>query len=504
MDYTTNVGVYAQLSLISSEPDEIDQAITNRFGSGCCEKGYIIVPSGMPEFKQTSGAKIEEEHKTYTIPVAGQKVKKVRVRRTCEISGTLRAYDPNALYVCPNCNCPMNKIGSTPISLAHIPSGDTYVKITVEQHRLKCTNPQCPSPVFTFKATFKADGHNITTALENYTVSLLAYGLTLKEVSHITGLHKSIVKDIDKKRLEELYTVNGEGKALKKPETYSEYIGIDEFKLHDGHKYATVIADLVTGIVLFVAIGKKKEVVYKFIDFMGDEWMKHVVAVAMDMNSDFREAFQDKYPHIKVIFDHFHIVKNFNDKVVSEVRKDEQKRLKEEGDEEAARELKGSKYILTSSRRHLKEMDEDARLGKTIRREATLFDRPAIKAKGGYEERYNELIKGNELLSACDIIKEKLDKAFQYKQEKRMRDEIKDIIAICRGTNNTHFKWFANLLEKHIDGITAHARYHISSGIMEGINNRTKTIRRKSYGLPDDDYFFLKIIDASHQRTRFS
>ncbi|MCI6784350.1 MAG: transposase, partial [Lachnospiraceae bacterium] len=34
-------------------------------------------------------------------------------------------------------------------------------------------------------------------------------------------------------------------------------------------------------------------------------------------------------------------------------------------------------------------------------------------------------------------------------------------------------------------------------GKMEGINNKIKTIRRQGYGYPDDEYFFLKLIDMS-------
>lgn len=45
------------------------------------------------------------------------------------------------------------------------------------------------------------------------------------------------------------------------------------------------------------------------------------------LNSDFQEAFEEKCPHIQPIFDSLHIVKNFNDKVVSDARKDEQRRL---------------------------------------------------------------------------------------------------------------------------------------------------------------------------------
>lgn len=62
---------------------------------------------------------------------------------------------------------------------------------------------------------------------------------------------------------------------------------------------------------------------------------------------------------------------------------------------------------------------------------------------------------------------------------------------------NKHFKWFANLLYNHFEGIIAHATYHISAGKIEGINNKIKTLRRQGYGYPDDEYFFLKLIDMS-------
>ena len=58
------------------------------------------------------------------------------------------------------------------------------------------------------------------------------------------------------------------------------------------------------------------------------------------MNSDFEEAFMEKCPHIDIVYDYFHIKKNFNDKVVAEVRKDEQKRLIAEGRPEEAASLK--------------------------------------------------------------------------------------------------------------------------------------------------------------------
>ncbi len=85
---------------------------------------------------------------------------------------------------------------------------------------------------------------------------------------------------------------------------------------------------------------------YEFIDYVGEEWMRGVQGVASDMNSDFVEAFQDRCPWIKLVFDFFHLINSFNDKVISEVKKDEQRRLIAEGRTEEARRLKGAKYIL--------------------------------------------------------------------------------------------------------------------------------------------------------------
>ncbi len=45
------------------------------------------------------------------------------------------------------------------------------------------------------------------------------------------------------------------------------------------------------------------------------------------MNEGCVSAFLDKNPWIIIAYDHFHIIKNFNDKVVAMVRKDEQRRL---------------------------------------------------------------------------------------------------------------------------------------------------------------------------------
>ena len=396
-----------------------------------------------------------------------------------------------------SCGCKMHVNNSPDVELRHVPFGSTLTCVIFPHRQLRC--PECGATKSQF-VSFKADGHRITRELFNYVYDLLATGnYTNKEVASLAGLHPAVVKAIDKQRLLDKYTIDG--KQFRKPEQTAEFLGIDEFKLHDNRKFATHIIDLSTGHILFIAEGKKKRVVYNFIKFVGMEWMKHVKGVACDMNSDFAEAFKERCPHLEIVFDHFHIVKNFNDKVVSEVRKDEYRRLTEEGEIEAAKQLKGSKYILTSKRSTLRQKDREAIEGKVISKGSELFGTQDYVRSEGYEARYDELLRQNHLLFTADLIKEKLDRAYKMDDLDKMGIAIAEIVFFCYETKNKHFEWFGKLLWKHHDGIVAYAKYKISSGKIEGINNKIKTIRRQSYGLPDDEYFFLKIMDAS--RTRY-
>ena len=330
-----------------------------------------------------------------------------------------------------------------------------------------------------------------------FTRDLLAYGFTNKEVSELTGLGKNTVKEIDLQRLKDKYTVDG--KTLIKPAKQARFLGVDEFKLHNGYKYASLIIDMESGHILWLAHGKRKRTVYDFIDHVGEAWMDGVETVACDMNSDFQEAFEERCPHIQPVFDYFHLVKNFNEKVVCAIRKDEQWRLTDEGNTRAAAALKKTKYILTSSKDTLRRKDEEAAESKVISRGGERFPQPVVARKSGYVQRYEELIRQNQLFFTLDIIKDKLASAYKQTDEAVMAEETSDIMDICTVTKNKHLLWFRRILDAHFEGIIAHATFNISAGRIEGINNKIKTLRRKGYGYPDDDYFFLKLFDVSRK-----
>ena len=80
-----------------------------------------------------------------------------------------------------------------------------------------------------------------------------------------------------------------------------------------------------------------------------------------------------------------------------------------------------------------------------------------------------------------------------------MTAELKEIMNLCDATGDKHMQWFSKLIKEHFNGMVARAKFRISNGKIEGINNKIKTLRRQGYGYPDDEYFFLKIIDSSRK-----
>ena len=165
----------------------------------------------------------------------------------------------------------MEKNGKAPIALRHLLLEMGRARIEVLRPRWACR--ECGSTL-TEEVPFRASGQRFTLLLLAFVCDLLALGQTFKAVSLTAGLHKNVVKAIDRARLSGLY-MEGEGseRTLRKPEWQARYLGADTFKLHNCRRCAAVVIDLKTGHVLWLMHSKRKQVVYDFCDFVLAEWM---------------------------------------------------------------------------------------------------------------------------------------------------------------------------------------------------------------------------------------
>ena len=445
-------------------------------------KQWLYIPSRLEGFVQTSAklayirnAQGEKEHDVMVFH--GYQQIQEHERTCCKCGGKMHVHKKSLR------------------KLTDIPRGDWYSMIEVEVTAFRCV--ECDHVQWQ-GLPYQMDGARITKEAEEHIRMLLAkQEFSNTAIAELTGVCRNTIKLIDVRRLRVLYTtVDANGKpVLKKPAHFVSVLAIDEFLLHSGNQFATHIINHGTGEILWIAHGKKKQVVYNFIEHVGLEWMQHVTALACDMNSDFEEAFLEKCPHMKVVYDHFHIVKNFNEIVIDSVRKDEVDKLKEEGKVAEAKAFKGTKYILMETAKSRAEHDKRAQEGKTKGTDSQLFNLSSHKMKANHQERYQEIIAKNTLLFSADLVKEELaylygsfrtengEIVYNCSDPEEMRERINNTITICEGTENKHFRRFAKLLRNHIDGIVAFAELHITSGKMEGINNRIKELRRVSYGI---------------------
>jgi len=223
-----------------------------------------------------------------------------------------------------------------------------------------------------------------------------------------------------------------------------------------------VVLDLHTGAVVFVGDGKGADALLPFWKKLKSSKAK-INAVAMDMSPAYISAVTKHLPDATIVFDHFHIVKLFNDKL-ADLRRDLQ-RDAEEADKQV---LKGTRWLLLKNPKNLcQEKDEKQRLAAAL--------------------------KLNEPLATAYYLKEDLRQLWSQTNKGDASTFLDDWIARARSSGIKMLDSFADTLERHREGILAYYDYPISTGPLEGTNNKIRTMQRQAYGFRDMNFFKLKI-----------
>ncbi len=67
-----------------------------------------------------------------------------------------------------------------------------------------------------------------------------------------------------------------------------------------------------------------------------------------------------------------------------------------------------------------------------------------------------------------------------------------------------HLEKFARQEEKRLPGLIAHAKHNISTGRLEGYNNKIKVVKRIGFGYRNDECFFslIKYLSLSTSKIK--
>ena len=281
--------------------------------------------------------------------------------------------------------------------------------------------------------------------------------LTVKEVADHLGLDWKTVRRIDGRFLKQAFgETDCDGLRL---------MAVDEIAIRKGHNYMTVVLDFETGRVLWLGEGRKAETLQAFFDGMTPEQKEALQAVAMDMWEPYIKAVRESVPHVKIVFDLFHVVHAFN-KVIDDVRVSEYKKASEKN----KAVIRGSKYLLLTN-------DENLTAAKQ-------------------RKHLKRLLRLNAAIATVMILKDMLKRLWSYVLRPWARRALDAWCALAEAVDHSEVRKFARRLRRYAYGILNHCQYPIHTSILEGVNNKIKLAKRKAYGYRDLDYFALKVIQA--------
>jgi len=337
-----------------------------------------------------------------------------------------------------------------------VPIGSKRVFIDFDVQRLECS--RC-GKIRQEKIGFADARFSYSHTFERYALDLSKH-MTIQDVARHLGVSWDVIKDIQKRYLTRRFSRQSFKNVRR--------IAIDEISVSKGHRYLTVVLDMDTETVIFAGDGKGGDALDPFWKKLGRSRTK-VKAVAMDMSPAYISAVLEYLPAATIVFDHFHVIKLFNDKL-SDLRRDLYREAQESLNKEV---LKGTRWLLLKNPENLD---------------------PEKKEK----ERLAEALKLNEPLACAYYLKEDLRQIWLQPNKETVERVFADWVKRAQSTGIKMLKKFADTLAAHKSGILAYYDYRMSSGPLEGTNNKIKTMKRMAYGFRDMEFFKLKIM-ALHE-----
>jgi transposase len=337
-----------------------------------------------------------------------------------------------------------------------LPVGNKPVKIVCSIPRVQCKDcgniRQIPIPFAEPRRTY-------TRSFERYVLGLCRC-MTLQDVAHHLQVSWDVVKGIEKRYLQ---------RHFSRPKLKNvRQIAIDEISIGKGHKYLTVVLDLERGAILFVGEGKGADSLKPF-------WKKlriskaNIEAVAIDMSRAYIAAVSTNLPKAFIVFDRFHVMKLFNNRL-SNFRRELYSQMK---DKTLRDVLKGTRWLLLKNPENLNPDRNE-------------------------KERLDEALALNESLAKVYYMKDLLRLFWELSNYDEAEKFLEDWIADAVSSGISMLYGMAKTLIRHQEGLLAYYCYPISTGPLEGTNNKIKTMKRQAYGYRDHEFFMLKIF-AIHQ-----
>ncbi len=283
----------------------------------------------------------------------------------------------------------------------------------------------------------------------------------MSDVAELTLLSWDTVKTITKSHLAKNY-----GRPALRGVCY---LAIDEIHLGKKNAFYTIVLDLEDGRILWAKSGRGKAALQGFWRRLRVAKAK-IRAVATDMSAAYWSAVLEHLPEAALVFDKFHILKLMNERL-----DDLRRHMVREAEGPLKLPIKGTRFLLLRNPENL-----------------TADQIPKL----------DQALKINEPLLLGWYLKEELHELWSQSSRKQMGAFLNDWCDKAGQTGIGQMLKMAKTLRTHASGILAYADHPITSGKLEGINNKIKTLTKRSYGFHDQNFFILKLLSLHHSKYK--
>ena len=329
-----------------------------------------------------------------------------------------------------------------------LPCFEYSTTIVVEIYRMKC--PHCG---FRIEKVAQLPSKAPFSKRFEEAVAQTCESASARQVARHVHLAESTVRAIDLRCLE-----RWEARRRKPPLIQ---MGVDEIYRGKADKFLTVVCNLETGEPLWFGEARKKETLDEFFrSQLRAPQRKRIEAACVDMWVPFRLSIEQWAPQCKIVYDKFHIIQHAND-AIDEVRKAEFFR---QGKKKRGL-IKGKKWLLLSRWKNL-----------TVEKRGEL----------------NRLFQMNRRVFKAYLLKESLEKLWDYRYEKRMFNYLEKWVGQLKWQRLKPFEKLADMLIEHLDGILNYCKTKVRFGVVEALNGNIRMLINRGRGYKNVRYLLLK------------
>ena len=356
--------------------------------------------------------------------------------------------------ICPECGSLTNKVHQNhPSTIRDISWGEQQVYLRINRRNMRC---DCCGKKWREELSFVKKNRNHT---KRFTQQIVQEVIE-SDIKNVGQRH-----DVSQQEIETMLRDMGEELIEKKPSKITR-LGIDEIAIIKGQgNYYVVLTDLERGIIVGLIENRTESTVTNYLQSWGQEVLSQIKEVSIDLWKPYKKVAEKLMPQAIIVADRFHVMKQVN-KELDDQRKNSRKEAKQlENKSEKEQTLAGlnkSKYALLKNEKDLTEKQKN---------------------------KLEEVKKVDETLVIMHQFKEDFRDIFE--QNNNWVDGLLSLADWLKDTHE-HFPESSGTIRRWLGEILAYFDNRTTQGVVEGINNKLKLIKRRGYGFSNFDNFSLR------------